>query len=105
MIERIGLNKQKRKIMNIDWSTNSTEKWKTTFERYITGGNGLGSVMDGGNESVERWFKGCLPLDIYPDRQIQKVSSGWEISGTHPVGGPFLLVLDKVNKTTNFQWL
>ena len=90
--------------MGIDFSTQTDEWWSTTFERYITGGNSLGTIAEGGWESIKRYFESCLPIGDYPDREILNGDTEWRVRGTHPRVGPFSITIQKVDRSWVFEW-
>jgi hypothetical protein len=90
--------------MAIDFSTRSSEFWRTTFERYITGGGDLQTLLQNGG--VENHFKMCLPVEDYPDKSLEKTPTHYRITGTHPgAEARFELYIDRVTKEWEFKWL
>jgi hypothetical protein len=89
--------------MAIDFSTNTDEWWRESFERYITGGGGFGITASMGWEAIERHYKACLPAE-FTDKELIDTGSEWIIRGTHPRGGAFRLTIQKGDRSWVFGW-
>jgi hypothetical protein len=90
--------------MAIDWSTKTANEWKVQFERYITGGGTLGSIIE--TAGIEQHFKQCLPIGDFGDKVLEATPNGWRITATHSgVGERFEIVVDKRTKEWAFNWL
>lgn len=91
--------------MAIDFSAQSDEWWRASFERYITGGNDFETIKSGGTQAVEMHYKMCLPKDDYPDKRLEITDTEWVITCTHPRGGPFELRANRFSTGWSFRWL
>lgn len=90
--------------MAIDFSTNTSEFWRVTFERYITGGGQLGTVIE--TAGIEQHYKLCLPKEDFPDKSLVKEGNEWIITATHEgAGARFELRANQITKEWSFQWL
>ena len=91
--------------MPIDFSTHSADWWRVSFEKYITGGGNLETIIEGGSVGIRRHFDACLPKDSFTDTNLQKVGNVWVLECTHPAGGPFRITMNQVTKEWSFEWL
>ena len=90
--------------MAIDWSTNTSDGWKTGFKRYFTVGGTLNKIIE--NEGLEGHYNTCLPEEDFPDKEFETTDSQWRITATHEGAGErFELVVDKVTGEWQFNWL
>ena len=91
--------------MGIDFSVQTEEWWKTTFERYITGGNNLTTIL-GQPEGFERHYQMCLPHQDFPDKRMETTNDEWIVTATHPRAGRFELRANRWNPNQwSFNWL
>lgn len=90
--------------MAIDFSTMAEGEWKTSFQRYITGGGTLGTIIE--TAGIEQHYKMCLPKEDFPDKNLEITPQRYRITATHNGAGErFELVVDKVTKAWEFNWL
>lgn len=90
--------------MAIDWSTMTESEWKTSFENYITGGGTFGVIVE--TAGIEQHYKVCLPHADFPDKNLESTPQMYRITATHNGAGErFELVVDKVTKAWEFNWL
>jgi hypothetical protein len=90
--------------MAIDFSTMTSDEWKTGFERYITGGGNLSAIIE--RDEIEEHYKMCLPESDFPDKNLETTPETYIITGMHDGAGErFELVVDRVNTTWEFNWL
>jgi len=91
--------------MPIDFSVQTDEWWRASFERYITGGNDFETIKSGGSPAIERHYNTCLPQEDYSDKELEQTNSEWIIRATHPRGGRFELRANRWSSGWSFQWL
>ena len=90
--------------MAIDFSTNTSSWWKTSFQKYFTGGGALDTIIQNGG--LEQHFKSCLPQGDFPDKEFQTTPTQWRITATHNGAGErFELVVDRASGAWEFNWL
>jgi hypothetical protein len=90
--------------MAIDWSTNTSEWWKTSFEKYFTIGGVLDTIIQ--SEGLEGHYNSCLPEGDFPDKEFETTDSQWRITATHNGAGErFELVVDRASSEWEFNWL
>lgn len=90
--------------MAIDWSTKTSNEWKTGFERYFTCGGNFETILE--TAGVEQHFKQCLPLADFEDRNLEITPYQYRITATHKgVGERFELVVNRSTKEWEFNWL
>ena len=89
--------------MAIDWSTNTNDWWKTSFERYFAPG-GMNIIIQ--ERGLEAHYKNCLPLEDFPDKEFQTLPTQWRITATHNGAGErFEVIVDRGTGEWQFNWL
>jgi len=90
--------------MAIDFSTNTSSFWKTSFEKYFTGGGALSTIIQ--NNGLEAHYKSCLPIGDFPDKEFQTTPTQWRITATHNGAGErFEVIVDRGTGEWQFNWL
>ena len=90
--------------MPIDFTPQTDEWWKASFERYITGGNDFETIRSGGLPSIQRHYHTCLPEADFGDKNLEQTNTEWIITATHPRGGKFTLRANRWSSGWSFGW-
>ena len=77
---------------------------KAQFQTYITCGGNLERIIQ--SDSVEAHYNGCLPVEDFPDKNLETTPTGYRITGTHSeVGEGFELVINTESNQWSFEWI